>query len=165
MTSFRKEVHSNGYTFEIEKINEEKIVVEKNMTTTLWIGGISLIGLFVTGFSKTPPEKSGVREIQEKLFNIETHDKRRENNLRDRAKLSIQSFDENILEIIKRKNLEVDYQRLLRDTHDAIGDEDEYEVELIFPLPGHTYKTFAKDIANLMDRPLAIPRVYYGLVT
>ena len=120
--------------------------------------------IFVTGFSKTPPEKSGVREIQEKLFNIETHDKRRENSLRDRAKLSIQSFDENILEIIKRKNLEVDYQRLLRDTHDAIGDEDEYEVELIFPLPGHTYKTFAKDIANLMDRPLAIPRVYYGLV-
>lgn len=47
LTSFRKEVHSNGYTFEIEKINEEKIVVEKNMTTTLWIGGISLIGLFV----------------------------------------------------------------------------------------------------------------------
>ena len=81
-----------------------------------------------------------------------------------KALKAIQSFDENILEIIKRKNLEVDYQRLLRDTHDAIGDEDEYEVELIFPLPGHTYKTFAKDIANLMDRPLAIPRVYYGLV-
>jgi hypothetical protein len=47
LTSFRKEVHSNGYTFEIEKINEEKIVVEKNMTTTLWIGSVSLIGLFV----------------------------------------------------------------------------------------------------------------------
>ena len=35
------------YTFEIEKINEEKIIVEKNMTTTLWIGSVSLIGLFV----------------------------------------------------------------------------------------------------------------------
>ena len=49
--------------------------------------------IFVTGFSKTPPEKSGVREIQEALYKMESYDRegRVENKLRDRAKLSIQS--------------------------------------------------------------------------
>ena len=47
ITNFTQETISPEYSFEIEKIEEKNAIVKKDLATTIWIGGFSVLLLII----------------------------------------------------------------------------------------------------------------------
>tara|TARA_Y100000361_G_scaffold154092_1_gene178112 strand:- start:1792 stop:3534 length:1743 start_codon:yes stop_codon:yes gene_type:complete len=169
--------HQKMQKFEMDKIKEEVDWLSKNKIHALWFAD-SNTGIFkgrdleifkyisdsrntfefpkmifVTGFSKTPPEKNDTLQIQKILT---------ETGLPIHPRIAVQSFNDDTLKHIKRDNLNI-YNIKDLNTHQKDNDI-KAEIELIFPLPGTTYKSFVKDYEYMLSFENAVPMIYCCLL-
>ena len=109
--------------------------------------------LHTAGYSKTPMTKNWVTPIQNLMAAMP-------GKPWARSHVALQTNSEETLKLVKRKNLGIANSELL--TKKNL--KEMFSVELMFPMPGQTYKTMQNDLDVVMKHSQALPRLFPVIV-